>query len=139
MMKFMVLAVLLFWMIRRWLPVRGLKYIDAHELYKVMKNNPGTLVILDVRDQGDYIAEHIAGAVNISVGRLPHVRIDAFSAEDEIVMVADSKYQSKKAARILFKRGFHRLIHVNGGMRAWNQQGRYQESAECRVCCRSGH
>ncbi|WP_282942225.1 rhodanese-like domain-containing protein [Paenibacillus sp. RC67] len=115
MIKYVVLFIILFIFYQRIRPVKGLKYMDANQLCVYMKSSPNSFVLLDIRDSVDYYAGHLEGAVHISLGRLPFVKKKELSAGSNIILVSDSKYHSKKAARILKKAGFPHLIALNKG------------------------
>ncbi|WP_185897089.1 rhodanese-like domain-containing protein [Paenibacillus zeisoli] len=97
--------------IRTLWPVKGLSYVDAHVLRE--KDRSGQK-LLDVRDAYDYEKCHIQGSINISIGRLPFVWKKDISAEDSVLILADSMRKSRKAARILRKHGFQRLQVLRG-------------------------
>ncbi|MCZ8521848.1 MULTISPECIES: rhodanese-like domain-containing protein [Paenibacillus] len=103
----LVLALMVF-SYKRMKPVKGLRPIHNETLlFEKMKNQK--VKVLDVRDPVDYYKQHIPGAINIYVGRLPHVRKNELSSADEIVIVSSSEYKIKKAARNLLKSGFTNL------------------------------
>ncbi|WP_051621103.1 rhodanese-like domain-containing protein [Paenibacillus sp. UNC451MF] len=114
-MKWLVLIVLLFIYYMWFRPVKGLKYMDSHTLCEFMKNSEDPVILLDTRDSVDYYAGHLEGAVHISLGRLPYVKKKELKKEAQIILVSDSKYRSKKAARILKKSGFSHLSALNEG------------------------
>ncbi|MGG1552324.1 rhodanese-like domain-containing protein [Paenibacillus ferrarius] len=134
---FVILFVLYF--IQRMRPVKGLKHIDLELFVNLLRDKPPEGKILDIRDQVDYHAFHIERAINISLGRLPYVKKAEFFKEDEIFLISDSKFQSKKAARILKRSGFENLTHVNGGMagytRFMNGQGQSKRLQVCKEKC----
>lgn len=83
-----------------WSPRQALQEIPCKESdYKM----------LDIRDVLDYEAGHIPGAVNISLGRLPYVSNNNLSPTEPIVIVGKNDWKSKKAARILKKKGFRQI------------------------------
>lgn len=118
---FTVLSVMLIIFYNRIKPIEGLKYIDAKSFSFLLKDKPDDLKILDVRDQVDYYSGHIEGAINISLGRLPYIKKTEMSFDDEIIIISDSKYHSKKAARILKKDGYQNLMYLKNGMFAYLQ------------------
>ncbi|WP_438350829.1 rhodanese-like domain-containing protein [Paenibacillus sp. FA6] len=65
--------------------------------------------LLDIRDALDFEAGHVPGAVNISLGRLPYVANKDLELEHPIIIVGKKDRKSKKAARILKKKGFHHI------------------------------
>ncbi|MFC5452786.1 rhodanese-like domain-containing protein [Paenibacillus aestuarii] len=105
--------------IQRIRPIQGLTKIDAAALAALNKENHAKIKILDVRDQNDYYSGHIKGSISISLGRLPYVKKTGLYVEDKIVIIADSKYQCRKAARLLQKEGYHHLFYLENGMDAY--------------------
>ncbi|MFE5318167.1 rhodanese-like domain-containing protein [Paenibacillus sp. NPDC056579] len=87
--------------------MKGLKPIVEALLYEKIKDPK--VKVLDVRHPMDYYKQHLPGAINIYIGRLPHVRKKELSQTDEIVIVSSSDYKIKKAARNLQKSGFTNL------------------------------
>jgi len=100
-------------------PIQGLTKIDAAAMAALSKENHAKIKILDVRDQNDYYSGHIEGAISISLGRLPYVKKTELHVEDEIVIIADSRYQSRKAARLLQQEGYQHLFYLESGMEAY--------------------
>ncbi|MNH82781.1 molybdopterin biosynthesis protein MoeB [compost metagenome] len=99
------------WYIRTVWPVKGLSYVDAQALRETDRSERK---LLDVRDAYDYEKCHIQGSINISIGRLPFVWRKDISAEDSVLILADSMRKSRKAARILKKQGFGQLEALRG-------------------------
>ncbi|NHN34485.1 rhodanese-like domain-containing protein [Paenibacillus agricola] len=120
-MIYLVAIIFAFYFFQRMKSVRGLHDIDAQTLCRLLQDMTDGVKILDLRDQTDYYANHIEGAINISLGRLPYVKKKELHIDDKIILIADSKYHSKKAARILKKSGFNHLTNLQDGMRAYQQ------------------
>lgn len=105
------LLVLLVFIVRRLLPVKGLHTIDTRQLNQQIDDE--SVLILDVRDPVDYEHTQVSGSLNIYVGRLPHVNKEQLDITKQITIVAASAYQLRRAARILRKSGFTKLTgHV---------------------------
>ncbi|MGQ7887505.1 rhodanese-like domain-containing protein [Paenibacillus sp. WC2504] len=128
MIKYLILSIFFVYFIQRLRPVKGLKKIKAISFSYLLKDIPANLKILDVRDQVDFYAGHIEGAFNISLGRLPFVKKQEIHVDDEIIIIADSKYQSKRAARTLKKSGHHHLTYLQNGMSAYKKFQKNQQS-----------
>lgn len=107
----LLMFVALVWYIRSLWPVKGLSYVDADSIRETAVSHHK---LLDVRDAYDYEKCHIQGSINISIGRLPFVWRKDISAEDSVLILADSMRKSRKAARILKKHGFQQLKALRG-------------------------
>ncbi|WP_408638325.1 rhodanese-like domain-containing protein [Paenibacillus glufosinatiresistens] len=101
------------WILIQLLPVPALTYLNRAE-WSSGAGRGSRARILDVRDANEYWEGHIAGSLNISVGRLPVVWKKDLSPEDEVIIFSYSWLQRKKAARILARRGFTKLYAVKG-------------------------
>lgn len=76
--------------------------------------------LLDVREQSEWDAGHIEGAIHWPLSRLVE---GSFPDKDEaarpIVIYCQSGVRSQKALGILKKQGWQRAKHLTGGYRAW--------------------
>ncbi|WP_127531637.1 rhodanese-like domain-containing protein [Paenibacillus kobensis] len=97
------------------LPVPSLRYIQGKEEGETA-NNDLNVKMLDVRDASDYWKRNIPGSINISLGRLPYVWRKQLSIDDVVVILSPSRSHSRKAARILRRRGFRRLYATRCGI-----------------------
>ncbi|CAH0121637.1 hypothetical protein PAE9249_04169 [Paenibacillus sp. CECT 9249] len=99
------------WFIRRIWPVTGVTYVDSvdSDMLQSRGNNRENVKIIDVRDAVDYETCHLSGAINISIGRLPYVWKKELSPGEPVLILADSPYKSKKAARMLKNKGFRQI------------------------------
>ncbi|WP_324650318.1 rhodanese-like domain-containing protein [Georgenia sp. H159] len=76
--------------------------------------------VLDVREQDEWDAGHIAGATHIPLGELPD-RLDELPEED-LLVVCRSGGRSKRASAWLNHTGFT-ARNLDGGMRDWTAAG----------------
>jgi len=72
-------------------------------------NGNSTFKLLDIRDALDYQAGHVPGSVNISLGRLPYVANLDLAHAHSVIIMGNNDRRSKKAARILKKKGFQNI------------------------------
>lgn len=105
---FLALAVFLIWLIRLVWPVPSLSVVDS-EGWKEVKEGAEAVKMLDVRDAAEFEKDPLPGTINISLGRLPYVWHQELSPNDAVMILAESPFERKKAARILHKRGFRNL------------------------------
>jgi hydroxyacylglutathione hydrolase len=77
--------------------------------------------VIDVREPDELVGElgHIEGIEHVPLATVP-ARCEAWSRDDEIVVVCRSSGRSAKAAEHLAARGFTRIHNMVGGMLAWN-------------------
>ena len=78
------------------------------------------LVLLDVREPGEFQFAHIPNSILIPLGQLA-ARLDALDPEDEIVTLCHHGIRSMSALGILVQRGFSNVKHLTGGIDAYSQ------------------
>lgn len=95
----------------------GLPNISTAELAGRLKEG---LTLLDVRTPSEYRSGHIATPQNV-----PLDKIDGYRQKpaEDIYVICQSGMRSKKAARILQKKGYS-VVNVRGGMNQWNGKTR---------------
>ncbi|MEK4438954.1 rhodanese-like domain-containing protein [Paenibacillus sp. FSL K6-2862] len=101
------------WLLIQLWPLRSLTYIPVEE-WEPLKERWVYAKILDVRDASEYEAGHIPGSINVSIGRLPLLWGKHITPSDEVIIFSRSWIQSRKAARILARRGFRSLYAIKG-------------------------
>jgi hydroxyacylglutathione hydrolase len=103
-------------------PVSRLELIGPDALAERLAAGDG-IVVVDVRDDDEYLEAHIPGSVHIPYGQLVE-RISALPAEATIAAVCSGGKRSGLAASILQREGFGDVIHVgHGGVGTWQRQG----------------
>lgn len=101
----------------------GVTDISQAELMQRIKAKHANL-ILDVRSPQEYAEGHIPGAINI-----PHNQIASRLAEigthknKEIVLYCGSGGRVVAAANTLQAVGFSKLLHLDGDMNGWRNNG----------------
>jgi hydroxyacylglutathione hydrolase len=80
------------------------------------------LLVLDVRQPGEWKAGHIRGALHITGAELPR-RIDEIPKDRPIAALCGSGYRSSVAASVLLRHGHRHVVNVLGGMSAWKAAG----------------
>ena len=108
-------------------PVRAMVEIisveDAHEMITNSTLYPD-LVILDVRTQGEYDAEHICNAILIPLDELESSLNELYPYNNtEILVYCQSGSRSTNASQILNINGFTKVYNMEGGISAWKTAG----------------
>ncbi|MEP0304592.1 MAG: rhodanese-like domain-containing protein, partial [Maribacter dokdonensis] len=70
--------------------------------------------VFDVRKDGEYLSEHLAGAVHTPLSEL-NKHLSKFPEKGEFLVHCAGGYRSVIASSILKSRGIHNLIDVKGG------------------------
>ncbi|MFD0772142.1 rhodanese-like domain-containing protein [Bacillus sp. CGMCC 1.60114] len=113
-----VFITLISWFIvSRFLPVKGVKNISGKELKSEMKNKNKQLI--DVRTPGEFRGSHIQGFRNIPLNELVQ-KANSLDKNKEVIVICQSGMRSKQATKLLKKLGFKHIVNVSGGMNAWS-------------------
>ncbi len=83
---------------------------------------PADLVVLDVREQHEWDAGHIDGAIHIPLGDLP-LRVGELDPSTRTLVVCHVGGRSARATSWLHAQG-HDVVNLAGGMDAWEATGR---------------
>ena len=83
---------------------------------------PDDARILDVREDYEWEAGHIDGAVHIPLDQLPE-RVDELDPHHDLHVICRSGGRSQRAAQWLEGNGYT-AMNVGGGMGAWLEAGR---------------
>lgn len=83
---------------------------------------PAELVVLDVREDHEWAAGHINGAVHIPLGQLAD-RKGELDTESQTVVVCHLGGRSARATAYLVHNTFN-AVNLDGGMEAWEAAGR---------------
>jgi hydroxyacylglutathione hydrolase len=103
-----------------WDELETVKQITASEAKHLWEK--GQAHILDVRGADEYLAGHIPGAQNIHAGRVMK-NLHRIPRDKPVIVHCLGGDRSSTAISALLSAGFHNLINLNGGIRAWEQEG----------------
>ncbi len=78
------------------------------------------MTVVDVRDEHEWSAGHVPGAVHIYVPDVPH-RADEIPREAPVAVHCASGYRAGIAASLLEQAGLKRIVHVNGPYSDWDR------------------
>ncbi len=93
---------------------------DIEEAHAMLEENPGQIILLDVRTEGEYRAEYIPGAMNIPLSDLED-RIDELDKSKAIIVYCQSGGKSRTASETLAQHGFV-VYNMLGGLNAWKEK-----------------
>ncbi|KAA0546614.1 rhodanese-like domain-containing protein [Bacillus sp. BGMRC 2118] len=115
--NYVIFALVLFFIIRRILPIKGINNITAAELKNQL--NDKNKQYIDVRTPAEFKSNNIRGFKNIPLHLLPQ-KLNELSKDKEVIVICQSGMRSSKAGTILKKNGFTQITNVRGGMSAWS-------------------
>ena len=79
--------------------------------------------LLDVREEDEWTAGHIPGAVHVPMMEIP-ARSDEVPDDRDVVVVCRVGSRSAQVVAYLRQNGWDRVINLDGGMAAWDAAGR---------------
>lgn len=91
--------------------------INNDELENKLKDND-EIVVLDVREEAEYVFNHIPEALSIPLGDLEN-RMDELNKENTIYVICRTGNRSDLAAQKLDENGFSKVFNVIPGMSQW--------------------
>ena len=90
--------------------------VDAEAFASVLKTTPGAKVV-DVRKDGEYLSEHVEGAIHASLEFLGS-HMERIPKDEPFYLHCAGGYRSLIAHSMLKARGYHNAIDVLGGFKA---------------------
>lgn len=115
--NYVLLALVMFFIIRRILPAKGINNITTAELKNQLHDKNKQYI--DVRTPAEFKSNNIRGFKNIPLHQLPQ-KLNDLSKDKEVIVICQSGMRSNKASAILKKHGFTQVTNVRGGMSAWS-------------------
>lgn len=97
-----------------------LQEINAVTLKKWLDDKE--VLLIDVREPGEFAAEYIPGAKLMSLSDFDHHRIPQ-DLDKRIVLQCQSGKRSAQAAQKMFEAGFTKVFHLQGGLPTWKAAG----------------
>jgi rhodanese-related sulfurtransferase len=110
-----------------------LKLVDGRRA-KVRETNPKSvknrldkgesLLLIDVREESEWNAGHIPGAIHLSKGIIERDIEEKFpDRSSELILYCGGGFRSVLAAHNLKLMGYKNVISMDGGWREWNKKG----------------
>ena len=94
-----------------------IKNLPARELPAILAGKPG-LRLIDVREESEYAAGHVAGAVHLGKGVIERDVEGKYPDRDEpLYLYCGGGFRSALAADNLQKMGYRNVVNVDGGWR----------------------
>jgi len=100
-------------------PVKSIDAVEARQYMQRMA--AGAFTLLDVRQPGEYDAEHLPGAKLIPLPELG-ARLSELDPGRPTVVYCAIGGRSRVAAQVLAGKGFREVLNLSGGIKAWNSQ-----------------
>jgi hydroxyacylglutathione hydrolase len=98
-------------------PQAHLPQISVDELH----GKGDSVLVLDVRGDGEWQSGHIAGAQHLMAGYLPE-KIECVPRDRTVHIICGTGYRSSIASSLLMNRGICNVVNVVGGMTAWTRR-----------------
>jgi len=81
-------------------------------------------MLIDVREESEYAAGHIPGAVHMGRGVIERdIEKHIEDTSTELILYCGGGYRSALAAESLQKMGYTNVISMDGGYRGWREAG----------------
>lgn len=83
-----------------------------------------SLTLIDVREESEFAAGHIPGAVHLGKGIIERDIEGVFpDVKQELILYCGGGYRSALAASNLQKMGYQNVVSMDGGWRGWTTAG----------------
>ncbi len=100
-------------------PVQSLTNHEAQTI--IDSTSQEDLILLDVRQESEYVAAHLPGATLLPLGDLDQT-YDQIDKEKIVIVYCAVGGRSRVAAQMLSGKGFTRLYNLNGGINSWENE-----------------
>ncbi len=81
-------------------------------------------LLIDVREESEYAADHLPGAVHLGKGIIERdVEERVPDADTPMVLYCGGGFRSALAADNLQRMGYTRVLSMDGGIRGWREKG----------------
>jgi rhodanese-related sulfurtransferase len=100
------------------------KETTVDEVKRRIDRGDKAFVLVDVREESEWNAGHIPGAVHLGKGIIERdIEAKVPDAGQEIILYCGGGFRSALAAENLQKMGYTNVISMDGGWRGWNDAG----------------
>ena len=81
-----------------------------------------SIVVIDVREESEFVAGHIPGAVHVSKGVIERdIETVVPDLNTEILLYCGGGFRSALSADNLQRMGYQNVVSVDGGWRGWTE------------------
>lgn len=94
--------------------------VDAQTVAQIKDRDD--VMILDVREQSEYDAGHVAGAVLIPTGEVAG-RLSEIPTEGTVIVMCRSGNRSSRITQFLREQGYTNVHNLEGGILDWEKAG----------------
>ncbi len=102
---------------------RRVRETDVDQV-KVRLDRGEKFVLVDVREDREFDADHLPGAVHLGKGIIERdIEAKYPDLHTELVVYCGGGFRSALAADNLQKMGYSNVISMDGGIRAWREKG----------------
>ena len=101
-----------------------IKETNVAEVKKRMDRGDRRFKLVDVREESEFAAGHIPGAIHIGKGVIERdIEQKIPNTSDEIILYCGGGFRSALAADNLQKMGYTNVLSMDGGWRGWTESG----------------
>ncbi len=101
-----------------------IREVGAAEALRIAADPERGAVLVDVREESEYAAGHVAGAVHLGKGIIERDIEKTFpDPQSQLYLYCGGGYRSALAADVLQRMGYTRVVSVAGGYRALLEAG----------------
>jgi rhodanese-related sulfurtransferase len=102
---------------------RRVKETNVNEV-KSRLDRGDKLLLVDVREDREYDADHVPGAVHLGKGIIERdIESKYPDQQTELILYCGGGFRSALAADNLQKMGYTNVISMDGGIRVWREKG----------------
>ena len=95
--------------------------ITAQDLHD-RQESADKLLVIDVRDVGEYKSGHVPGAINIPQKKLER-QLDKLADANGVVLYCINGSRTRLAEQTLIENDVDNVFHLEGGLMGWRQGG----------------
>src|SRR5213593_3523276 len=97
---------------------------NVDEVKRRMDRGDRKFKLVDVREDSEFAAGHIPGAMHISKGVIERdIETKVPDPKQEIILYCGGGFRSALAADNLQKMGYTNVLSMDGGVRGWREKG----------------
>jgi rhodanese-related sulfurtransferase len=102
--------------------LRGYQQVEATDAVRIINHDEA--LVLDVREEKEFVEGHILDSLHIPLGKLGERLSELANAREKSIIVScRSGHRSATACARLRKEGFTTVYNLRGGVLAWQKAG----------------